>query len=230
MIIETKKLINFLSTVRMNELEIVKLRFEEEGLKVVSDSNANTHQVNAFLLKKAFIEYEPIGNVGVDDLSRLISVLKSLGDETNFSVDGNILQLKNKNKKVEVELVSEKFVPTPQQSPNIDFETTATIDSKDIKEVLNDIKNNKNAIIKIRTVDEGLEIMTKGKYTYTYRYDTKGTTAGVNVSFGNPLVNALSQVNTGTVVLNLSSDAPVLVENQDGEFNCLFFVAPRTNE
>lgn len=228
--INTKTLINFLSTVRMNEIEIIGLNFLDNGLNIHSDSNANTHQVKALLKKEAFIEYEPVGEIGVDDLSRLISVMKSIGQEVKIKVDGNVLELSNKKKKVEVELVSNKFVPKAQEAPDIEFESSATLQASDIKEILNDIKSSKNSVVKINTVEEGLEIKTSGKFSYTYRYDSKDTLGGVEVSFGNPLINALSEISKGNITLHLKTQAPLLVENNDEKANYKFFIAPRTEE
>ena len=108
--IESSILEEFLVLTKMKEVETCLLQFNENGLFVSVMSAANSHQSNSLLKKEAFIEYEPIGNIGVDDLSKLIKVFKRLGKELEFSVEGNMLIAKGAKKILKFELVDEKYI------------------------------------------------------------------------------------------------------------------------
>lgn len=228
--IQSKILTDFLKTVRMGELEIVGLNFKEEGLLFHMDSLANTHQIYGILNKEHFEEYKPIGLIGVDDLSKLISVLNSMGKELEFEVQGNLFMAKSKTKELSLELVSEKYIPTSRDPPMLDFETSFKLPAEKLVEILNDVGKNKNASIVIQTNKDSVKISTKGKYAFTYHVNEEGVKEGTRVVLGGPFVEAMSGVKDGELTLHVSTDRPIKVVQQTEHAKNNYLVAPRVED
>src|SRR6056297_2029508 len=96
--IKTNKLKQFLNEIRMGEIQECMFQFKEDGMYVSVMSTANTHQAKGTLKKEAFEEYEPIGNLGISELTRFITNIGRMGDMLDFEVKGNLFIAKNNKK------------------------------------------------------------------------------------------------------------------------------------
>lgn len=225
--IDTNIIEEFLTKVRMDEVETCLLEFKEDGLHISTMSVANTHKVDAVLFKSAFKEYQVIGNIGVDDLSKLIKVFKRLGKELEFSVEGNLLTAKANKKELKFELVDEKFIKPTNPTPKMEHATTCKIDGKVMAECLKDALMNKEVAFKLETVDGGVKISNTGKYKFTRNIDSEGTKGGETVKFGEPLLRVLKELNTGELEFKVKTDYPLLVSTKTDLYEMTFLVAPR---
>lgn len=227
--IETAILEEFLNKARMGEIETCLLEFGENGLYISAMSPANSHKSDSLLKKEAFAEYEPIGNVGVDDLSRLIKVFKRLGKELDFKIEGNLLVATGAKKTLKFELVDEKFIEKKKDMPDMKHTTTFTIPAKSVSEFLKDAQMNKDVAIYFETVDGGVKVMNDGKYKFTHNFDSEGTKGGEKIKFGAPLLSALNGIDTGDLVFRVKTDYPLLVDHKTDKYEITFLVAPRVD-
>ncbi len=225
--IETKLLTTFLKEIRMDDVDMCLLRFEDDGLKVLVGDKAQFSMADGILHKTSFNEYSPIGNVGVDDLNTLINVFKRLGKELDFSVEGNVLIAKGKNKTLEFELVDEKFVPVMNPMPTLEHATTFKLTGETLQEFLKDATTNKDSTITFESVSNGVKISNSGKYKFTYNIDSEGTVAGETAKFANPLIKMLSEVKEGDLTFHLKTNFPLLIDRETEKYNIRFLTAPR---
>jgi len=155
--IKTKVLVGFLKKSRMEgsqQIEECILNFSKEGLKISANSNSQQSRVMSWLKKEGFVQYEEIGKVGMNDLGTVIKVLDRFGEEITLKKEGNLLTIKEDNKKVEVELVAENFLATDTGEPNLEFTDTFTITSSQLKNIFKDVQLNKDAVITIKTEEK----------------------------------------------------------------------------
>ena len=228
--IETNILEDFLKKVRLNEIENCLLEFRDTGLFVSAISPANTHKAESLLYKDSFEEYEPIGNVGIDDLSRFIKVIKRIGPKLEFEIEGNLLTAKGNKKELRFELVDEKFIEKSKDIPNFDFTTFFKITAEQLQDFLQDAETNKDCAIIIETVDNGVKLHNSGKYKFTHNIDSEGTKAGERCKYGQPFFNSFKELKTGELDIQMKTDYPMLAKYKTDKYEMLIFVAPRVEE
>jgi len=224
--IETTILEEFLTEARMGEVETCLLQFNETGLFVSAMAIANSHKADSMLKKEAFVEYEAIGNVGVDDLSKLIKVFKRLGKEIEFTVEGNLLTVKSGSKKVEIELISEAFLTTDDGEPKLEFAETFTLDNGKVKEIVGDVSLNKDAYLKIETAEKKVLFSNTGKYKFHSEVEAPACKGGVIVNFGKPLVDSIASLDSD-LIFSVSTDYPTKVMEKTEDAIITLIVAPR---
>ncbi len=227
--IDTKILVNYLTKIRMGEVDTCLLQFNDLGLEVNVMATALSHNATGILNASAFKEYQPIGNVGVDSLGKLITVFKRLGKELEFSVKGNLLTAAGAKKEVSFELVDEKYIGEPNPTPNLAHSTICNIPAKVINDFFADASTNKDCIIQFETVANGLKLTNTGKYKFTHNIDSEGTKAGEIVKFGKPLLNALSAIDEGDLIIHLKTDYPILVVETTAHHKVTYMVAPHVD-
>jgi len=225
--IETDVLEEFLTIARMGEIETCLLEFGKDGLFISAMALDNSHESRSFLKKESFKEYEPIGNVGVDDLNKLIKVFKRLGNELEFKVEGNMLIANGVNKTLNFELIDEKFIEKTKDLPDMKHTTTFTIPGKNVAEFLKDAQMNKDVIIGFETVDGGVKVINTGKYKFTHNFNSEGTKGGEKIKFGAPLINALGGICSGDLVFHAKTDYPLLIDYKNEKYDITFLIAPR---
>lgn len=225
--IKNEILEDFLKKTRMGEVDTCLLEFKEDGLHIDAATLAKTHKCVSFLKKESFEEYAPIGNVGVDDLGKLIGVFKRLGKELEFEVEGNMLQAKGPKKELRFELVDEKFIKKSKDLPDMKHDTTFTIPATNVADFLKDVNMNVDASIIFETVDGGVKLYNTGKYKFTHNFDSEGTKAGSKAKFGPPIINAIEGINKGDMTFHIKSDYPLLVDYKTDNYEMTFLVAPR---
>jgi hypothetical protein len=225
--IELNVLESFLRKIRMDEVDTCVFKFEDDGLHIDALTPGNTHSVSAVLYKNAFKEYYPIGNVGVDELYKLIQVFKRLGDEIEFEVEGNLLTAKGKNKELKFELVDEKFIKIPKDMPEIDFTTSFKISGQDIDDIIKDALMNRDVALYINTVNNGVIFSNDGKYRFTKNIDSDGTKAGVKVKFGDPFFRVFKELDDDIIECNVKTEYPLLVKVKNDLYEMKFLIAPR---
>ena len=228
--IDTRKLNSFLEKCRMGEVESCLLDFKDDGLHVSMVSGANTHSSKGFLKSDAFKEYASIGTIGVDDLSKLMRVLKRVGNLISFTITGNLLTAKSDKKSLNVELVDEKFIDKPKPLPELEFVTQFNIKAGQLFDFLTDVQLNKDATISIETRNGGVIFTNTGKYKFKHMIDSEGTKEGVVVKFGLPFMEALQNLKEGEMILKVKNDYPILVEYIHEEEEIKFMVAPRSDD
>jgi hypothetical protein len=227
--VKTDVLEDFLTKVRMDDSNTCLLRFEEEGLSVSILSPANTQKCDATLFKSNFVDYAPIGNIGVDELHRLIKVLKKLEKEVEIKVEGNLISFIGTKKEVSFELVDEKFIDEVKPTPAMEHPTSFAIQAELLSSFLSDAQTNTDVSVFFETVEGGVKLANDGKYQFKYNVDSEGTKAGEKVRFGQPLVATMAAIKKGELTVHIKSDYPVLIDHKTDNYKMQFMVAPRVD-
>jgi len=189
------------------------LKFEKDGMKTITVSAGQLCAVKYSLKPEAFEEYEAIGNVGLDDFSKLISVINSFNEILTIKKEGNKLTVSEGSKKVAIPLVEEEYIKKIDKLPDLEHDEIVEIESDILKNIFKDVQLNKDAIITIETFEKKFKISNSGKYAFSYDVDSEKTKGGVKCSFGQPMVDALSNL-TGKLELHMKNDYPTIVKEQ----------------
>jgi hypothetical protein len=225
--IESKKLEKFLRNVRMSTITQVLLNFSDKGLEVSAMSPAASNMVSALLKKEKFIDYAAIGKIGVDQLETLINIIKNF-KEIEFELKTNTLTFKGDSKSVEFEIVDEKYIDPVNIKSEFEHTTNFKITGQKVLDFMSDISINKDTAVIIKTVENGVMFTNDGKYKFKYNHDNMGTVAGVNVKFGAPFFETLSNIDKDTeLLISVKDDYPMTVKFDSDDFNILFVIAPR---
>jgi len=227
--INTKTLAAFLKKAQMEGTEGVEeciLDFQKEGLKINANSKAQLSRVMAWLKTSAFTEYEELGKVGVNDLTNIIRVLERFGDDITISKEGNLLTIKSKGKKVDIELVAENFLATDTGEPSLEFEETFDITAQKLKSIFSDVKLNKDAIIKIETDVKKVKFSNTGKYKFVNEIVADTCKGGTLLKLGEPFIEATSRLD-GNLNISIKTDYPVKVMETTETSVITVIVAPR---
>jgi len=240
--IKTSKLEQFLRISQMEEVESCLLEFTEEGLRMNVANPAATNMCRSILKKEEFEEYSPIGNVGMDDLSRFIKVIKKLGEELNFSVEGNMLVAKSDKKQLNFELVDEKFIDKDMiekiKGMNFtDFTTSFNVSVGKLVEFFDDLSINSDCLINIKTVENGVQFYNTGKYKFTHNIDSENTNEGVKLVFGEPFLKTFSgvrkeikQLKDNVLEFNVKENYPTKTVFSFDNTEYEFYIIPREEE
>jgi hypothetical protein len=231
--IKTKVLTTFLDKVSMADGQEVKeclLMFGVDGLKIRATPASKQAFVSGWLKTPAFKEYEEnFGNVATDDLPTMIGVFERFGEFVSFKKEGNLLSISGDNKKVDIELVSETFVSTTKDEPELNFVDTFDTTATRLKDVFKDVKLNKDSLINITTEAKKAVLTNTGKYKFRNEINGDGCKGGANSSFGQPLIDATQKL-SGPVEISIAVNYPIKIMEKE-EFSVVsVIVAPRVSE
>jgi hypothetical protein len=230
--VKTKTLVAFLKKSRMDGSQAIGeaiLRFGKEGLKINANSEAKQARVMSWLKTNAFVEYEELGNVGMNDLNNVIKVLDRFGEQVSIKKEGNLLTVIGEGKKVDIELVSESFLDTETGEPALEFDETFTVPMTTFNSIFNDIKINKDAIMTIETIEKKVKITNTGKYKFVNEIAAPSCKGGVKVSMGEPFIDAISNLD-GVLEVSIKSDYPAKIMEKTETSVITIIVAPRVGE
>ena len=183
----------------------------------------------SWLRNGAFEQYEDIGNVGLNDLSTVIKVLDRFDETIAIKKEGNLLTIKSGNKKVDIELVAESFLETDSGEPKLEFSETLMVPATALKNIFNDIKLNKDAVMTLETEDKKLKVTNTGKYKFVNEIAAPTCTGGTKVNLGEPFIDVITNLD-GNLELSLKSDYPVKIMEKTENSIITIIVAPRVED
>lgn len=230
--IKTKTLTDFLKKTRMTGVQQITegvFRFEKEGLRFSANSEPQQVRVMSWLLPAAFIEYEEIGNVGMNDLQNVVKVLERFGDTITIKKEGNLLTVKGDGKTVDVELVSESFLQTDTKEPSLTFKDTFTINASKLQDIIKDVRMNKDATLSIKTGEKTVLFSNTGKYKFQNTVDAPTCEGGVVTTFGLPFLEAVEEL-SGPLQFSVASNYPCKIIEKLETSVVTVIVAPRVDE
>ena len=228
--IDKKILLEFLKKTMMSGVQQLTeciFDFADDGLHIIAQSEAAQSGVNAFLRASEFKEYDvPFGKIGINSLSEFVKVLDRFDKDVALSIEGNLLTLKGKSKKVDVELVDTSFITNCIPPPDLDFENTFSMENKDVTDIIDDVKVNRNSVITIKSGENKILFSCTGKYKFNHEADAPGCKEGTSVSFGQPLIDVLENLKK-KLVFDIHTDYPIRITEETDESTLIFVVAPR---
>jgi len=205
------------------------LRFEKEGLKINANDQSKQARVMSWLKSASFDTYEELGNVGMNDMENIVKVLERFGEFINIKKEGNLLTIAGDSKKVDIELVSENFLDTDTGEPTLTFEDTFSITAAKLKDVFKDVTMNKDTVLTITTEEKKVKFSNTGKYKFLNEIGAPTCKGGVVVKFGEPLINAASQLD-GNLEMSVATNYPIKIRETNEESVITLIVAPRVDE
>ena len=224
--IKQETLYEFLKIMELGEVYTALLDFAPEGLKMKTMVPSTTHFATGILKIEAFENYKPIGHVGVDNLPKLISIIKSLGTTIKISKEGNLAILESSKKHLEFDLVDEKYIPEVRDLPSIKYKTTFGIEGTDMKEFVKDIKKNTDVAIIIETSENEVIIRNTRKYRFTMKTPAETAVPGIKVTFGLPLAQTFAMLKEGKLHCTIDTDKPLSASYNKDDYEINFLIAP----
>lgn len=230
--IKKAEFIRFLKKATMDgKQQVVEtiLDFGKEGIKMNSNSENKLSRAMAHLKISGFEKYEEIGKVGMNDISNLTKVLSRFGEKIKLKKEGNVLEVKSGNKKVEIELVSENLIKTDTGEPELEFTDTFEITSRELKGIFEDVSINKDAEILIKTEDKKVIFTNTGKYKFENKLASDTCKGGSQVKFGMPLIDALRNLD-GDLEISIRTDYPMKILEKTDNTTVTVLVAPMVED
>jgi len=226
--IKKHKLLNFLNKIKVDGgINELILDFTDIGMQLNCVDLTQTICVDAILLKSAFEEYESIGKVGLSELSTLISIINKFNEIVEMNVDGNLLVLKQKGKKVELEITDAEFITNTKDSPKLEFNETFNINASNINSFINDISVNATKSVIIKTEPKKVILTNKGRYKFTQEYSIDEIVGGVNIRFGLPLIQAVKAFKDDIEISLKQDDSyPMLIAQHNDDYKINIIIAP----
>jgi hypothetical protein len=206
--IKRDKMVSFLEKIKLNN-SIVELlfNFTDSGLEINTTDLTKTSMVTATLNKNAFTEYEQLGEVGVQNLQELITILKTFDDDITITKSGNLLTISENKYKLETELVDSEYLEKAPDAPQLEYNEKAEILGNEINKFISNININKTYTLNIQTEDKKLVFNNTGKYKFTKEFDSDVLIGGFKGSYSTPFIDAITAF-SGKIVLNMNKDKP----------------------
>jgi hypothetical protein len=224
--INKKNLVDFLEKVNMNgDLNEARFNFTETGLKISGTNAANITRVDGTLNISAFVEYNALGEIGVQEINNIIRILKSFDKEVEINVQGNLLSLKEAGKKVEIELLDLQFIEVVKDLPNLEFYEDIKVNAVDINKFITDASINKEFFIKIETKEKVSMLSNDGKFKFTKTLETPESKGGTVVKFGLHFINAVIKL-SDSLILSIKKDYPIKIVEKTEQSIISIITAP----
>lgn len=235
--VKKKTFKEFLESALMSEEQEIKeaiLNFEKDGLKINCNDTAKLARTISWHNKANYTDYpeEGIGKVCLNDLPQLKKLIERFGELIDIKKKGNLLTISGdvdgRKKSVDIELVAETFLEV-DSDPVLEFDQTFEISAKALNDILNDVKTNKDAVLKITTKNKYVEFTNTGKYKFTNPVEAPTAKEGVSLDLGKPFMNAVSNLK-GKLQISLKSNYPVKIMEKTEQSTVVLIVAPRVEQ
>jgi len=226
--IKTNEFSSFLNKVVMTGTQGLGeaiLLFDSEGLKIKAASETNQSMVDSILRKEAFKDYEELGKICINDLQTVKKVMKRFDGTVKLSKKGNLLKIYTKGKQVEIELVDESFMKDDKKDPNLEFDDSFIMTGKQLKNIFDDVSLSRDSIIIINTEDKLVKFSNTGKYKFLTEFEAPNCKGGVKVSFGTPLIDAVSELR-GDLECSVKSEYPIQIVEKTKFSEIKIIIAP----
>jgi len=227
--IKNEEITTFLTKVKCNTEfndEDMLLNFTESGMKVNILNACRTVVLTGQLSKSAFMEYEQLGKIGIQKLGDIISILRTFGTEVELGVQGNILTIKEKGRKVEFELVDiSTILEAPELKKEMSFTENIGLMGKDVNAFLADAGMNKEFCTYIATEKGKIIFNNSGRYKFTKEIETADCVGGNKLKLGEPVVNVLKAF-SGNIIVGLGDGMPMKLIEKTENSNLSIIIAP----
>lgn len=228
--INVKILSDFLKKIKMEGLEQVTeilMDFSDEGLIISAVSATNTVRVDGKLSRDAFTIYESIGEVAVQDLPTITKIIDRFSEEIEIVVEGNVITFKDKSKEMNTELMDKQFLKKLDDMKELGLDVSIDLPISVLHDLVSDANINRDFTkVSFKTGENAILLETDGKYVFKRSVNIEGLTSGTQVGFGNPFVNAVSNLKSN-IKLELKTNFPARITEVTKESKVVIVVAPR---
>lgn len=228
--IKKSVLVDFLKKVTMesdSKINEAIFDFKDDGVHMNAMSADNIILVNGFLRASVFENYSALGEIGFQEIPNIINIVKTFNEDLELSVKGNILDFKEKDKSVALEILDVSLMQKERDIKEIELDETVAIQSKELNTFIGDLSLNKEFDVRFNTGDNVMKVYNGvGKYKFTKVFRELDCKAGTTVGFGSPLVNAVSNL-TDEIKLSLKTNFPIRIVETTANSVITIMVAPR---
>ena len=230
--IKKKEFVKFLSKIRMEGKEMITeclMNFDKTGLKITVTCPTGSTRVSGTLFRDAFVNYDVIGNVGLNDFDKVIRILDNFSETINIELDGNLLCFKEGMKKVEIEVVDEGYITKEKSDPILQHDGKVSISPSVMNGIIKDVKINKDFKLVFTTVSDMMLVTNTGKYKFTINIPAQGIKDRIKVSVGQPFVDAIANL-TDDYEMSIKTEYPILIEEVSENSQVRIIIAPMVQE
>ena len=229
--VDSKTLKNFLQKVSINNnVKEAVLKFNEEGVSVMTFDESNTIFVKAFLNKSAFTDYKVSEDLAISDLTKLKKFMERFEGQIDFVKDENVLQLGNRNRSFQFMLSDLETIKNPVKMPTLTYKNTFDLESKFLHEVLKNADViEKGLSVQLKISDNKLRGLCGNNDNAEEMTDIFDLEEDVDVTFGEPLKQVMDVIE-GKIKVSLSSNYPITLEWKDETMDLTFVVAQRNTD
>jgi hypothetical protein len=224
---------NFLTKVKCNTEfadEDLILDFAESGIKVNAVSTTKTVVMAGLLSKEAFIQYESIGKIGIQKLADIVNILKTFGEEVEIKVEGHLLTIKEKGRKVEIELLDTSMIlEAPELKKEMVFTENVSLPAKEINSFIGDASMNKDFTVYVNTEKGKIIFNNTGKYKFTKDIQSEDCIGGNKLRLGEPFINVIKPFD-GAITMCMGEGMPLKILEKTDVSNMNIIVAPMSIE
>ncbi len=236
--IETKVLNEFLKAVKMSgedELKEVVFNFSDAGLQINGINDSQTNMSSGLLRKEVFKNYEAIGKIGIQEMSKIIKILEWF-TEPEIKVINNELVMEEGNKVFETELLNIEFIHSATEM-ELSYEGNAqiiTFNLEELKDFINEtfINGKYEVMLSIITNKDNKQLVLKNneKYKFTKIYNMENINNDIVLNLGSQFFNAIDNLVTEKVDLILKTNFPVKIISKNDNYEVNIIVAPKVIE
>lgn len=223
--IEAKKLSNFFKKFDSINTECI-LNFDENGLKASTMTPSNIGRLDVTLNKTAFIEYNAIGKIGVQDINILKNITAKFDKEIELIVEGNLLTLKEKGKKVECELISVDFLTECNEMKELDYTDKFDVGSDVIKTFIADANVNKEVNYVLKTTEKSFVLENTGKFKFNNNIEVPECVGGADSKYGELFSQVFANITEDNVRLSLGENFPLKILERSDDMIVSYIIAP----
>jgi len=132
--------------------------------------------------------------------------------------------MKEGGRKVETILTNPEFIKEAPKKELV-FDESIEIDVKKINDFINQAKQGKEFILKIKTLPKQIVLESDGKYKFTEIIEAKEAVGGIEVKVGPPFLGPIAEF-SGKVTLKLKNNYPVQIVEKTAGSSISVTVAP----
>ena len=217
---------------RLKVLEKSILNFAEDGINCVGTSPSTIAACDATLNKVAITGYEPIGEVGVDDINLLVKKLSRFNGNVDLNVNENkFLEIRSSNKTLIAILPDISLFKKEDKKPNLEYPGFITVPVDIIKEAIKDAEVLNVDEIKFELNDNSLDLISENsedKYVVSHKL----TSSNEPVSVRMPLdyLRTIFENISEQVSVGIKNDYPLFIEFKNNMFNLKYYLAPKISD
>lgn len=220
---------------KISVLEKAILNFNENGLEVIGLNPEQTIGLQILLPKKKILEYEAVGEIGIDDISSFLNKVGILSGNLNLIInEKKYLKVVSGNSSLEmilpdISLFEKSNLDLNKINPEITFSMPIEI----LKNIAKDSDALKSDRISFDLAKDGNLTLTTKTQTDTFQEKYFVSNAkienDIHVDISSDFLKNVIKTLSGTVNIGLKSNYPlVLAQNSDIEVK--YIISPRMSE
>lgn len=230
MIVNSKKLINFLNKIYANgNMQEVVLYKTENGITASCLSEDQVRLVDATLNKNAFMSFDnETYSLGIDNINALMRILGLFQENVEIVRKDNLLLLSSKDTRAKYALMDEEMITTSKKAPEINFNEKIELSKEYFDKICSIIDVLKATSTMKFSNKEGnfTTLIKKGKENEITENFITNSKYEFSAEFSIVLKDIFSTFDASTISCYFLQDKPVMFLEETPEFIIKNYSAP----